>query len=212
MRLLLLFLVLAFITDNPLNAQQATQRQDGIYITYQDFLSNKPNITKPFKMVSDTSIDYEYHDTSYGRLSYIFLDGSKRVKDIWGLRDSGRVYVKLKSTGLIELENMGRYPFVIFEPKTHSGILLSPYLVGAAISTGLLVANLASKKVGIGNNVSGYFNEKGKCVVIESKYDMQRLLRPEKDLYDAFWDEKKKNLEVYRKYLLLLNKRYPVNP
>lgn len=198
---------LILVSKSNLFAQNLRNKQNGIYKTYQEFLDNKPSITKPFKIAVDTSIDYENHDTAYGVPTYNFLDASKRIKKIWGLCDSGRVYVKMDGIGLAPISYIGKYSFIVFDEKNQMafGIPFAAAAIPTAIGFTALMGldNLLSphKKVLI------YFNKDGDAIKATDQA-IGWLLRKDKDLAEAFNKEKKINIEVYEKYLILMNERY----
>jgi hypothetical protein len=179
-------------------AQQTHNKQDGIYKTYQEFLDNKPSITKPFKLVIDTSINNKHHDTLYKVSTYKFFDGAKRIKNIWGLCDSGVLYANTDA-GFVPLTFSGKYSFIIFNEKNRfQGI--SPETVVLSALDNLLSP---SKKQLI------YFKENGDAIIATDQA-IGWLLRKDKDLVEAFNKEAKTSIQVYRKYLLAMNERYPV--
>ncbi len=213
-RMLFFFLVLALSNCTYLFAQQTPQRQTGIYKTYQEFVDNKPSITKAFKVVKDTSIIFdeqrEIMDTTIKKVKYLFVDGSKTISDIWGLCDSGQVFIKLHNSGLVVVEHLGKYPYMFFMKRAGFSIF-SPMGIPFAIAAGITVASNIASINGKGDLTLAFIDEKGNCYEIDTPR-MFKILRPQKDLHDAFWDEKKKNTAVYEKYLRLLNERYPVKP
>lgn len=190
-------LTLLIVNCTSLQAQQPTQRQTGIYKTYQEFLDNKPSITKPFALMVDTSIDDERHDTVFRKPAYRYLDKKKRVKDVWGLCDSGVVYVNLNNA-FAPMTYIGKYPFIVFNEK-------NKYEGGAFLETQVLSAVdiLLSPR----RKQLIYFKEKGEAIIATDQ-SIAWLLRKEKDLVDAFNKEPKSNIEIFRKYLLLLNERF----
>jgi hypothetical protein len=201
-------LTLLIVSCTSLNAQQPTQRQTGIYKTYQEFLDNKPSITKAFALMVDTCIDFERHDTTFSSF-YRYIENKKRIKNVWGLCDSGVVYADTEQ-GLVPISYTGRYPFIVFEEKNTMtvGIPLASAAVPTAIGFTVLM--------GLDNLLSPsrkrllYFNAKGEAI-IASDQSIGWLLRKDKDLAEAFNHEVKTNIQVYRKYLLAMNERYPLN-
>lgn len=196
-------LTLLIVSVASLYAQQPAQRQTGIYKTYQEFLENKPSITKAFAVVRDTSIMFdelrEIMDTTVKKVKYRFLDGSKIEKNIWGLCDSNTVFVSLSNDGLIVVDHLGKYPYMLymkrakmpFNPKNTKG----------------LVRAINGEK----DETLAYIDETGKCVDVNTS-SLVKLLKPYKELYEAFISEKKKDNTVYEKYLRLINDHYATNP
>jgi hypothetical protein len=202
-------MTLLIVSCTSLYAQQPTQRQTGIYKTYQEFLDNKPSITKPFALMVDTSIDFERHDTTFSS-SYRYIENKKRIKNVWGLCDSGVVYANTDD-GLVPISYTGRYSFIVFEEKNTMsvGIPLTSVAIPTAVGFTVLM--------GLDNLLSPsrkrllYYNAKGEAI-IASDQSIGWLLRKDKDLSVAFNNEVKTNIQVYRKYLLAMNERYPLNP
>lgn len=190
-----------------LYAQQPAQRQTGIYKTYQEFLENKPSITKAFAVMVDTTIDFERRDTVL-RAFYRYKEDKKKVKNVWGLCDSGVVYANLDE-GFTPVSYVGRYSFILFEEK--NTMKYGVPLTGAALPPAIGFTVL----MGLDNLLSPsrkrllYFNGKGEAV-IASDQAIGWLLRKEKDLSEAFNHEQKSSIQVYRKYLIAMNERYPL--
>lgn len=74
-------IILLSVSSKQLLAQQPTQRQTGIYKNYQEFLDNKPSITKAFAVMVDTTIDFERRDTVL-RAFYRYKEDRKKVKNV----------------------------------------------------------------------------------------------------------------------------------
>jgi hypothetical protein len=74
-------LLIVMVSCNTLQTQLPIQRLVGICKTYQEFLDNKPSITKAFTVVRDTSIMFDelrqIMDTTIRKVKYSFLDGSR---------------------------------------------------------------------------------------------------------------------------------------
>lgn len=150
-------------------------------------------------------------DTVIGKLKYAFTDGSKLMSDIWGLCDSGKVYVKLKNFNIVPITHLGKYPYTYFIRKRGFTVFLPSNIISLGLATTLTVAGAAINAGSSGDLVLFYIDEKGNCYEIDTPR-LFKILRPQKDLHDAFWDEKMKNMAVYEKYLRLINERYATNP
>lgn len=196
-------------------AQQPTPKQTGIYKTYQEFLDNKPSITKEFRLISDTSLEFNENtqkiDTVFGKLKYAFIDGSKITKDIWGLCDSNRVYIVLKNFNIVHVAHLDKYSYTYFMRRAGFTIFLPTNLIPLGVAATLTAVSAATSGKIYGDLLLGYIDEKGKFYEIDTPR-MFKILLLQKDLHDAFWDEKKKNTAVNEKYLRLFNERYTTNP
>lgn len=208
-------MTLLIVSINSLHAQQPTQRQTGIYKTYQEFLDNKPGITKAFMLMSDTSLEFnestQKMDTVVGKLKYVFNDGSKTVSDFWGLCDSDKVYIKLKGFNIVPVAHLGKYPYTYFVRKPGFTFFIPLNAASVWLAASLTTLSAIGSAISPDDLVLVYIDEKGKCYEMDTPR-MFKILRPQKDLHDAFWDEKKKKAAVYEKYLRLINERYATNP
>lgn len=189
-------LALLIVSCTRLQAQQPTQRQTGIYKTYQEFVDNKPSITKPFALMVDTSIDEERHDTVFRKPTYRYIEDKKRIKNVWGLCDSSIVYRNIEGRFVPVSYYIGKYPFIVFDEKNR----LEGGTIGTLGLSAIDVLMSPSRKQLI------YFKENGDAITATDQ-SVAWLLRKEKDLVEAFNKEPKSNVEIFRKYLLLLNER-----
>ncbi|MBC7587390.1 MAG: hypothetical protein H7178_03440 [Chitinophagaceae bacterium] len=172
----------------------------GIYKTYEEFITNSPGVQKPLKMVNSFDIDPETKDTSQIKMTYEFLDSSKKIKKMWGLCDGKSVYMKVKRQGLISISFIGKYSFAIFDEVNN--VEFNPLFNDVLISA--VDALLSPKRKEI-----FYFNEKGNFMRATNQA-IGWLIRKEIDLFAEFNGEKKFTLDTYRKYLEVMNKRHPL--
>ena len=171
----------------------------GIYKTYKEFLKDSPSIEKPLKMLDTFDIDYEMKDTNRV-FTYQFLDSSKHIKKFWGLCDGKNVYVKVGKQGLVKLSFTGKYSFAIFDETNN--LEINPLTQSILVSA--VDAILSPQRTEL-----YYFNEQGHFLKATNQA-IGWLIRKEKDLFEEFNNEKKVMLTTYRKYLELMNKRYPL--
>lgn len=192
----------------------------GIYVTEKEFVERKPSITKPFKIVPDIEIrfdkDNEKNDTIKNGLTYQFLDSTTKLEQaIFGVSDGTDMYVPNKE-GLKKFEYVGKFSFftlVLYEQLgVHPLILLTnPFslattLIVAASTTAL---SDAVKPVSIASKVMLiFYNKKGKSHEATGQA-IGWLLKDDKDFLQEFNAEKKYNNEVFKKYLMKMNERYP---
>jgi len=199
-------LIFIFLVGYTSNAQDTLSfpgsiknKKVGVYKTYQEFLKDSPSVQKPLKMLDTFEIDYEKRDTNKV-FTYQFLDYSKKIRKFWGICDGNNVYVKVGGQGLVRIAFIGQYSFAIFDEVNN--VELNPLTNSILISAVDAIISPQRKEL-------YYFNEQGHFLKATNQA-IGWLIRKEKDLFAEFNNEKKITMATYRKYLELMNKRYPL--
>ncbi len=213
--------------------QPLTNRKVGIYATYQEFLKNEPSITKAFAVIPIFYIDKVKMDSTIVGFTYRFQDSSKPFKKVWGLYDGDKTYYNLDYLSLIPFSYTGRYSMVIQDTGTHrmsydgsqfSSILGGAYGTYNAAKVGLGLMGLGvfvldnwilnsnkddNRPIKITKKTVMYINRKGELMSTTGQA-IGFFLRGEKDLSQAFNKEKMATADVYIKYIMAMNARYPL--
>jgi len=207
----LFFLILSILLSSILFAQDSLKSplanlKKGIYYSYSHFISNKPTSTSPLAI--DTILDYNETDTFISGYDYHFLDSSDKPKDLFSLYDGKNLYLyfgsSLKFSLMTGLRKMS-YPSHLFQ-KADGGRF--PYiLLGRPVF--ISINGLVDAAASINKQELWYFNKEGKFLKATAQA-IGVFLRSEKDLLKEYEKEKRYNNEVYIKYLIQMNQRYPI--
>ena len=145
--ILLLIVCLANIKAQEKNDSSSINNyKRGIYMSYQDFISNNPSNTKEFYLDSMRM----YGEFWYGSYSVFprYTSSNLRVKKVWGFCD-GRIRYKYFDKKFYEVEeNGGEYYFYGYDKKKEiSGFFLFFGLIGYAIHNTIENNRLMSSRV-----------------------------------------------------------------
>ena len=222
-----------YAQENQYQKQSLSDRKVGIYANYEEFLSNQPSITKAFKVVPIFYVSDNKKDSMIVALTYKFLDSSKLIKKIWGLFDGEKTYYHEDDLILIPFSYTGRYSMVVSDTGTqiitYNGSqsasifngAYSAYSVTKDVAFGImgigvsLIDNLLAKKTSNNKPIKittkrvSYINRKGELMGA-SDQAIGFFLKNEKDLSKAFDEEKKPTADIYIKYIMAMNARYPL--
>jgi len=193
----------------------------GIYESYDDVLKNSPSFTLPFQVfpsyktiVKDRIIgdlptgesirDTLSIDTVLMGYYYLLPKGAVEPKKVFGFYDGRQLYIDVKrgidvrSRRLfVPLDYIGRYSFVVTDAKKP--------VTYFNLGVGALLDQALSKK----KETIFYFNKDGEFTQATAQA-IGFLLRKDKDLYKEYNAEKKLNNQVFKKYLIKMNERYPL--
>ena len=196
--ILCLFSVFIYAQGNTDTTHFLKNRNPCVYKTYQDFLNNNPLISKSLRLVH---VKAKYKPANQ-RLTYEFIDSSAIYKDAWGVFDGDKVYYNSGSDIYIPLIFAGRYSFYIY--KDYSKLTAtSPVYI--AVRSGGLDSSFTMFDYSI-----MFYNEKGKLKKANNQ-SIGWLIRNDKDFVQEYDKETVLNNDVFKKYLLKMNQRYPLN-
>lgn len=234
--LMLELTVLSFAQDSTYSNQKLTNRKVGIYANYEEFLKNEPSITKSFMIMPIFYVDSVKKDSIIIGLTYRYQDSSKLTKKIWGLYDGDKTYFNIDYLFLIPFSYTGKYSIyiqdtgkqvMIYNGKMFTTSLLSAYMnyepkgsnllsLGLGLLTvnpGLIVNSIpihtSFKLTTFSKRYVSYINRKGELMSANDQ-NIAFFLRNEKDLSRAFEKEKESTADVYIKYIMAMNARYPL--
>lgn len=183
--------------DNALKAAAVKSWQVGLYKTEKAFLRKEPSESKAFSISPVYAVKNK--DSVLVGYKYNYLDSSPRMRWYYGLFDGKDFYLRVKFDLLQKFDHLGKYPFITL---IKGGDF--PFSSNLAFLAIALAENLLA---GVNEEI-WYFNKNG-TFLQATKQAMFFLLRDEKDLYSQFAEEKVYNNNVFRKYLLKMNERYP---
>ena len=196
--ILCLFGITIYAQENTDTTHYLKDRKPGVYKTYQDFLNNNPVISKPLRVVH---VKAKYKPANQ-RLTYQFLDSSAIDKNAWGIFDGDKVYYNSGSDIYIPLIFAGRYSFYIYKDYSRLTATSPVYI---AVRSGGLDSSFSMFDYSI-----MFYNEKGKLKKANNQ-SIGWLIRNDKDFVQEYDKETVLNNNVFKKYLLKMNQRYPLN-
>ena len=188
-------------------ASTLNKLKPGIYQFWEEFINNVPFIKQPFTVITNYHITEE-KDSLVKNYNYKFLDSTIKHKKAFGFFDGKNIYVEDVLTRhvinighkqqFLKIDYIGRFPFMILNRKT---VLIGGDPVTAI--AGAVDALITRPKEEI-----WYFNKKGGFLQATPQA-IGYLLINDKDLRKEYIAEKKFNNEIFLKYLLKMNERYP---
>lgn len=182
--------------QNEVDKNTIQKLKTGLYKTEKEFLRKQPSVVKPFKILPVYSVSKK--DTIITAYTYQFLDYSSPLRIYYGLFDGKIMYLRTEHNNLHKFDCLGKYPFITLK----KGQNLAFYNL---LSLGLS----ATEKLMAGvNEEVWYYNKKG-TFLLATKQAMLFLLRDEEELKKNFLEEKIYTNNIFRKYLLIMNQRYP---
>ena len=140
------------------------------------------------------------------------MDSTIKRKRVFRFLEVKAMYVSADFNGDIfnelqqwfyKLDFIGKFSFFTVNSKIRS--LMSTDVIGGAIH--LAIKAVADNSIHATNEL-WYFNSKGKLLRATSQA-IGYLLRNDNDFHEEFEKEKKFTDAVYRKYLIMMNGRYP---
>jgi hypothetical protein len=174
----------------------ATGLKTGVYYSHRAFENNKPSDVADHKLipfVRVNKIDRNYNDTLF-RLS---VNGEEDRK-AFAVFDGKTLYINTEDSLYRKMEYIGRYPFVTISNKIH-------------MAEGFVVVNKTPIWQEDREEVHTYVafvNRQGKLVAADFE-TMWAFLKGDNDLSKPFGKEKHVN-DTYKKYIVLMNERYPL--
>jgi len=172
-------------------------RKVGVYKSYQDFLKNIPIAEKSIKIVH---VKAAFKPENL-KLTYEFVDSTPIIREAWGVFDGKKVYYNTGNDKYLPMSYLGKYSFYIY--KDYSKIkATSPIYV--LIRTGN-TDDLST----LFNNSIMFYNEKGKLKKANNQ-SIGWLIRKEKDFLNEYNKELFLDNNVFKKYLIKMNERYPL--
>lgn len=137
------------------------------------------------------------YDIEEHGVTYKFLDSSKKLKNVYGFFDGNNMYWGDRKRGYFKFDYIGRFSFA-----TTNGFRNPPLLGKYSVSS---VINRAIAKP---HDMVFYFNKNQKWLEATGQ-SISWLLKNDKDFIDDFNAEKKYSNEVFKKYFVKMNERYP---
>lgn len=168
----------------------------GLYRTEKEFLRKEPSVVKSFKIIP--VYRFSKKDTIITAYTYQFLDSSSPLRNYYGLFDGKNMYLRREFNNLCKFDCLGKYSFITLRKSRN---LAFHNLLSLGISA-------ADKLMAGVNEEVWYYNKKG-IFLLATKQAMFFLLRDEEDLKRCFIEEKVYTNDVFRKYLFIMNQRYP---
>lgn len=170
----------------------------GLYKTERSFFKRQPSETKQFS-IDPVYVVSKMKDSVVVGYKYNYLDSSFRKRNYYGVFDGRDFYLRIKFDLLKKFDQLGKYPFIT---------LMKGRDIPFYNDLGYLAIGLADYLLAGVNEEIWYFNKKG-TFLQATKQAMFFLLANDKDLLAQFEAEKTYNNNVFRKYLLKMNERYP---
>jgi hypothetical protein len=187
------------------NSIPKTKLPIGIYVKEKEFLERKPSITKAFKVVpyTDTTfyVDINKYDTIKKGITYQFLDSTPKPKHTYGFYDGVNMYF---DRGDSPFDFVGKFSFITYTVRPdRNRINFGMGLLGIAVS-------LANRTAVNPKQYSAifYYNRKGELTEATTQA-IYWLIKNEKDFLKEWHAEKNYDNEVFKKYLIKMNERYP---
>ncbi|HOZ80510.1 MAG TPA: hypothetical protein PLY34_21135 [Ferruginibacter sp.] len=183
-----------------------------IYQEWEEFKNNSPLLVNSFTIDTHYTRALSMPDTLQTRYYCRFEDSAIKITKAFALFDGTDLYLPEFVSGdsilFIKLPCAGKFPFLVEYYKVKHGIMPASSLFSIA---GLveLTAKTLDAAVSTPQKTVFYMNEKGKFHEATPQ-SIRYLLRNEKDLVKEFDDEPKMNIEIFIKYLLKMNQRYPL--
>lgn len=188
-------------------ASTLNKLKPGIYQFWEEFINNVPFIKDPFTVTTNYYITEE-KDSVIKNYNYKFLDSTIKHKKAFGFFDGKNMYVEdILTRHFINIGNkqqflkmnyIGRFPFIVINRKT-------VFIGGEPIT---MVAGVIDALISQPKEEIWYFNKKGSFLQATTQA-IGYLLIKDKDLRQEYIAEKKYNNQIYKKYLLKMNERYP---
>jgi hypothetical protein len=199
------------ISQDSLVYKEVTRRR-GIYQGWEEFKTNLPGINSSFSIDTHYTRALSMPDTFQNRYYCRFDDSTIKLTKVFALFDGINLYMPEFASGdtilLVKLPCSGKFPFIVEYYKSTTGILPASDLFSIA---GLveLTAKTLDRAVSVPQKTVFYLNDKGKFHEATPQ-SIRFLLRNEKDLVEEFDNEPKLAVDVYIKYLIKMNQRYPL--
>lgn len=175
---------------------QDTGLKPGIYNSHRSYEHNKPADAANYQLVPFVrvnKIDRNYNDTLYRLL----VNGAEERK-VFAVYDGTSLYVTAEDSLYRKMEYIGRFPFVAVSNKIH-------------MAEGFVIVNKTPVWKEERDEIFTYIafvNKQGKLVAADFE-TMWAFLKGDNDLSKPFGKEKHVN-DTYRKYIVLMNERYPL--
>lgn len=184
----------------------------GVYANEREFLAREPSITKPFKIVPNIDISFNETnakmDTTETGITYQYLDSTQKHKNAFGFCDGTDIYLGAKRFGYDKMDFVGKYSFINTNYNYANGSFVPLILAAGPISlmsAAVLIGEVVKKPT---KKYLFFINKSGKLHEATGQA-IGWFLKDDKDLLDGFNAEKKYNNEVFKKYLMKMNERYP---
>jgi hypothetical protein len=173
-------------------AQQATNLKTGWYKSYDDFTENDPKSTEipvltPFVRIN--KLDVKYSDTLYKIVA---------EKQPFAVYDGRNLYIQSEDSLYRKMDYVGKYPYVKITTKVH--------LEGRWIYVNKTPV-WEDEHDEVQSHVA-FINRKGKWDAIGFE-SIRELLKGNRDLI-VDYDKEKWNNDIFMKYLVKMNERYPI--
>lgn len=190
-----IFLLLLTLIGMHLHAQKPNLKT-GVYKHYRSFENNKPSDEQDYKLIPFIRInklDKNYNDTLY-RLT---IKGEEERK-AFGVYDGTSLYISTEDSLYRKMDYIGRYPFVTISNKIH-------------MDEGYVIVNKTPIWKEDREEVFTYIafvNRQGDLIAADFE-SVWSFLKGDNDLSKPFGKEKHVN-ETFKKYIVLMNERYPL--
>lgn len=177
--------------------QHPLNRKVGVYKTYKDFLKNNPVISKPIRVIrikpGKKTISPKYR--------CVFDDSSSIDQRVWGIFDGEKIYYRTGRADFIPMNFAGKFSFYIYKDYTKLKATSPVYMA--------MRPALTKSGLGMFDYSINFFNEKG-TLKKATNQAIGWLIRNEKDFIAEYNKEEYLDNETFLKYLLKMNKRYPL--
>jgi hypothetical protein len=194
-----LFLLLTgcwYVAHAGTNINDTPVLKAGVYYSHRSFEHNKPSDETDYKLipfVRVNQLDRSYNDT----LFRLFVNEADERK-AFAIYNGTSLYIKTEDSLYRKMDYIGRFPFVTISNKIH-------------FEEGYVIVNRSPVWKEERDEVHTYIafvNKQGKLVPADLE-TMWSFLKGDKDLSEPFGKEKHVN-DTYRKYIVLMNERYPL--
>jgi hypothetical protein len=219
----LLFIFCFFILIHELKSQDTILNEHyqripkrGVYLSFKEFIDNKPSLEKPFTVLpvpTPEKLRKRFNDSLVFGYYINFIDTLFTPKPYYGFSDGKYMYTIFGDGMYYKFEGTGKYSyFTVYSsrdgnPNTNfiNYGISGPFDLG--MSAGLSVLSKLSYKL----RKSFYvYSSEQEFYELKTFDILGRILKKDKDLYKEYGDERTYNIEIYKKYLDKINKRYPL--
>ena len=202
----------------------------GIYYTTKSLFEKKPDLQKPFELITNYRLTFGNGDTvPYGQTCRL-LDSSKIEKEFSCFFDGKDLYINVDEQirkdksplakgiihlgkddgGFFKMDKLGKHSYILVKRGfTVPIVFFTPFTVAANIATASVNSLMAAKAVTNMNDVDVYYFNRKRKLLQATPTGIGFLLKDDKDLYDAYENEPRITTEVMIKYLDKMNERYP---
>jgi hypothetical protein len=187
------------------NSDSAFVLKPGFYKSYEELTTNSPSLIKEFKVIWSYSVNSDGDSVATG-FTYLLPDSGKIKEKIYGFCDGRKVYLRYSNNTFLQMDYVGRFSFIAL----NRSYLESLFTASSTTSTVLSILLFAPIFIPFSEEDICYFNKKSefKHATVQA---ISWLLRDDKDFLKEFNAEKKINNEVFKKYLIKMNERYPIS-